>query len=439
MTVNASPSLRVRTFDTSRTALAKIAKAIASAPPVGTPQEQAAVAEILQAVGARGAAALLEYTRRFDWPQAAASRLRAAGSDLKAALSSISAAQRQVLETSIARVRSYHLGQRPSDSLHIGEDGGLLGTRFTPLDSVGIYATVASSLIMAAVPAQVAGVRRIAVATPPGRDGKGRGGVLAVAALLGLGEVYRVGGAQAIAALGLGTGTIPAVDKVVGAGNIYVTIAKRMLFGTVGIDGLYGPSELTIIADETARPDWLAADLAAQAEHIPAVGALPVVVLISPSKRIIREARAALRSHLAALKQGEKIARCISSTGAFVAVRSLREAAALANLLAPEHLQLSVREPLSSLSMIRHAGCIVLGHQTTVPISDYAAGPSHILPTGRSARFSSGLHVVDFMKRSSVIAVSPAWIERQGEVVERLANLEGLQAHARAVSIRRPG
>jgi histidinol dehydrogenase len=428
-----------RTFDTARTPIAKIAQTIAAAPPIGTAAEQQAVAAIIEAVRSRGDAALLEYTRCFDWPRAAISRLRATNSDLKAALSAVSRTQRHALDAAIARVRAYHSGQRPSDSLRIGEDGSLLGTRFAPLDSVGIYATVASSLIMAAVPAQVAGVRRIAVATPPGRDGKGRRGVLAVAALLGLGEVYKVGGAQAIAALGLGTKAIPATDKVVGAGNVYVTIAKRMLFGTVGIDGLYGPSELTIIADETARPDWLAADLAAQAEHIPVVGALPIVVLISPSKRIIRETRAALRSQLASLKQGEAIARCISSAGAFVTVRTLREAAALANLLAPEHLQLSVREPLSALSMIRHAGCIVLGHHTTVPISDYAAGPSHILPTGRSARFSSGLHVGDFMKRSSVIAVSPAWIERQGEVVERLANIEGLQAHARAVSIRRRG
>jgi histidinol dehydrogenase len=427
----------IRTFDTSRTPLAKIAQAIGAAPPVGTPAEQAAVADIVEAVRTRGDAALLEYTRRFDWPRATVSRLRATRAELKAAPASLSARDREALQFAISRVRRYHEGQRPADSLRIDDDGSVIGNRFVPLDSVGVYATVASSLIMAAVPAQVAGVRRIAVATPPGRDGKGRGGVFAAASLLGLTEVYKVGGAQAIAALGLGTKALPAVDKVVGAGNIYVTIAKRMLYGTVGIDGLYGPSELTIIADETASPEWLAADLAAQAEHVPVVGSLPVVALVSPSKRLIRQTRAALKTLLADLKQGEKTARAISQGGAFVIVRDLRQAAALSNLLAPEHLQISVREPLAILTMIRHAGCIVLGHQTTVPIGDYAAGPSHVLPTGRSARFSSGLHVSDFVKRSSVIAVSPGWLDRYGALVERLAMLEGLQAHARAISARR--
>jgi len=429
--------LRVRTFDTARLAVDKIARAIAASPPVGTPQEQAAVADIVEAVRARGDVGLLEYTRRFDWPRATVSRLRATRAQLKAAPSSLSARDREALQFAISRVRRYHEGQKPADTLRIDEDGSVIGNRFVPLDSAGIYATVASSLIMAAVPAQVAGVRRIAVATPPGRDGKGRGGVLAAASLLGLTELYKVGGAQAIAAVALGTKTITAVDKVVGAGNIYVTIAKRMLYGTVGIDGLYGPSELTIIADETASPEWLAADLAAQAEHVPVVGALPVVALISPSKRVVRETCAALKTLLADLRQGEKTARAVCESGSFVIVRDLRQAAALSNLIAPEHLQISVREPLSILAMIRHAGCIVLGHQTTVPIGDYAAGPSHVLPTGRSARFSSGLHVSDFMKRSSVIAVSPGWLDRHGDMVERLAMLEGLQAHAKAISARR--
>ena len=419
--------------------IADIAAAIAPASPVGTEQEQQAAADIVSAVRQRGDAAVLEYTRLFDWPRATAAGLRVRPREIEEAQRSISSRTRKALATAIERIRNFHQVRKPSDWLQIGPDGAVLGHRFTPVDSAAVYvpagtAPLPSSLIMGAVAAQVAGVPRIVVATPPRRDGTINPVMLATAGLLGLKEIYKAGGAQAIAALAFGTKTIPAVDKITGPGIVYVQIAKRMVFGQVGIDGLYGPSELVILADDSANPHWLAADLAAQAEHVPVAGPGPVVALVTPSRRLLTATAAALHRHV---KQfGSAVRRSIEQAGALVHVKSLDQGADLVNLLAPEHLQVSTRNPLAILPKIRHAGCIVMGHWSTVPVGDYLAGPNHLLPTGRSARFSSGLSAAEFMKASSVIGISADWLAKYGPTVRHLATLEGLTAHAQAVAVR---
>ena len=427
----------MRVFTTKDTSLDVVAEAIAPARRGADSAAEESVRRIVAEVRERGDEAVVAHSRERDWPGADAASLRIAETEIRTAADAISADDRIALERAIGRVRAFHEKQRPKDLLDPDGEGALLGWRYTPIDSVGVNAPAAvaplpSSLIMAAVPAQVAGVSRIVVITPPARDGSVNQGILAAAAMLDVIEVYRVGGPWAIAALAYGTATIPAVDKIVGPGNVYVNLAKALVAGVVGTDGFYGPSEVVVLADDAADPRLVAIDLAAQAEHWED----SVAVLVTPSRDMIEQVESALEEALKGLGRADTVRRCLERHGAAVLVRDLDEGAQLVNLLAPEHLELAVAEPQAVLPRIRHAGCILLGPDTPTAVSDYLAGPSHILPTGRSARFSSGLGVMDFLKRSSVVSVSREWLARNGPYVERLAKLEGLPAHRESVAMR---
>jgi histidinol dehydrogenase len=427
----------VRVLDTRDTPLNAVAEAIAPARRGADPDAEESVRRIIAAVRERGDDAVVAYSRERDWPGADAARLRVADTEIRAAADAISADDGMALERAIARVRAFHEKQIPKDLLESDADGALLGWRYTPVASVGInapagVAPLPSSLIMAVVPAQVAGVGRIVVITPPARDGSVNPGILVAAGLLGVTELYRVGGPWAVAALAYGTETITPVDKIVGPGNMYVNLAKAMVAGVVGIDGFYGPSEVMVLADDSADPQLVAIDLAAQAEHWED----SMAVLVTPDRGLVERVEAALEELLRKLGRADTVRRCLERHGAAVLVRDLDQGAELVNLLAPEHVELAVAEPQAVLPQIRNAGCILLGSDTPTAVSDYLAGPSHILPTGRSARFSSGLGVMDFLKRSSVVSVSRAWLERNGRFVEGLAKLEGLQAHGESVAMR---
>lgn len=398
-----------------------------------------ATRQIVEAVRLRGDEAVAEFTRKFDWPGARRDNLRTPRSQMQAALKSLGTAQRRALEAAIENARAFHGQTLPRDFLLPVAEGLVAGQRFTPVDSVGIHvpaftAPLPSSLIMAAVPAQAAGVKRIAVATPPDKRGRPQAGILAAAALLGLDEIYRIAGAQAIAAFAYGTSSIQRVDKVIGAGNIYVALAKAMVFGVVGIDGFYGPSEVVVVADESADPTIAASELLAQAEH----SSDALSVLVSWSAKLVRAVRAELEAWAKRSKQpaSRRVRESVAARAALVQTRDEGEATEVVNAFAPEHLVLMVADPAALLEKVRHAGCILMGQSSPVAVSDYAAGPSHLLPTGRTARFSSGLGVIDFMKRSSVVSVSPAWLRRFGPVVETLARMEGLPEHARSISLR---
>lgn len=427
----------MRSFTTETTPVAEIADAIAPPARAADAAAEQSVREIVTAVRQRGDEAVVAYSREFDWPQAHAASLRVPEAEIGEAADKTDERGRAALQTAIARVRAFHERQIPRDVLEPDGDGALLGWRHTPIESVGVYAPattapLVSSLIMAAVPAQVAGVPRIAVATPPARDGSVNPGILAAAAMLGITEVYRMGGAQAIAALAFGTATVSPVDKIVGPGTIYGNLAKAMVAGVVGIDGFYGPSEVVILADAQADPRFIAADLAAQAEH--QVDSL--AVLVTPCRALVKQVEVCLEQTLEHLGRAEIVRRCLDERGAGVVVRDMEEAIALANRVAPEHLELMVAEPQELMGKIRNAGCILLGSDSPTAVSDYLAGPSHVLPTGRSARFSSGLGVMDFLKRSSVVQAAPGWLARHGSDAERLAQMEGLEAHRRSVRIR---
>ena len=427
----------MRVFRTTDAPLREIAAEVSPARRGAEPAAEDRVRRIVADVRERGDEAVIAYSRGRDWPDATAATLRVSENEIRAAAESCDAADRAALETAIARVRTFHERQRPRDALEPDGDGALLGWRYTAVCSVAINAPAAvaplpSSLIMAAVPAQVAGVHRIAVITPPARDGSVNAGILVAAALLGVTELYRVGGPWAIAALAYGTETIEPVDKIVGPGNVYVNLAKAMVAGVVGIDGFYGPSEVVILADESADARLVAVDLAAQAEH----GEDSVAVLIAPHGAIIDRVSAELDRIMRDLGRAETVRRSLDRHGAAVLVRDVNEGIDLANLLAPEHLELVVADPQALLPKVKHAGCILLGSDTPTAVSDYLAGPSHVLPTARSARFSSGLGVMDFVKRSSVVAVAPPWLAKFGPQVKRLADLEGLDAHGRSVTMR---
>jgi len=423
-------------FESGTTPLEQIARQAAGSLELDTGPAQA-VRQIVTDVKQGGDAALLRYTRQFDWPEATAPGLRADQAELDAAWAGLPPSLRRALQAAVRNVRRFHERQRPTDWWELGDTGAVLGQKFTPVDAVGIYAPgglapYPSSLIMAAVPAQVAGVPRIVVASPPGQEGRLAAPLAAVAHLLGITEIYKMGGAQAIAALAYGTAAVPPVDKIVGPGNIYVNLAKTMVYGQVGTDGLYGPSELVLIADGTADPVVAAADLLSQAEH----GPDSPVCLITTSRPLLEQVAAELQRQLVQLERRSYAEQSLHECGTMALVRDLEEAAALCNLIAPEHALLMVEEPLALLPRIRHAGCILLGRSAPVTVGDYLAGPSHILPTGRTARFSSGLGVLDFMKRSSVIYTDQEWLRRSGPQAARLACYEGFGAHARAVVVR---
>jgi histidinol dehydrogenase len=399
-----------------------------------------ATAEILDAVQERGDAALMEFTARFDrWTPKDATELGVPMDHARAALAKLPAAVRDALELAADRIRTYHERQR-QDSWRVAEaDGTELGQQVTPLDRVGLYvpggkAAYPSSVLMSAVAAKVAGVPELVMVTPtPG--GEMNLPVLAAAAIAGVDRIVRVGGAQAVGALAFGTATVPAVDKIVGPGNAYVAAAKRRVFGRVGIDMVAGPSEVLVIADASANADWVAMDLFSQAEH----DEIAQAILLSPDARLLDAVEAAMRKHIATMPRRDIIRASLAARGALIRVRDLDEACALANRIAPEHLELAVADPDALLPKIRHAGAIFLGHHASESLGDYCAGPNHVLPTSRTARFSSPLGVYDFQKRSSVIRVSRDGARTLGRVAATLARAEGLEAHARSAELRDEG
>jgi histidinol dehydrogenase len=396
-----------------------------------------ATAEILEAVRTRGDAALLEYTARFDrWTPARAADLEVPLDAAARALRSLDRGVREALESAAARIRGYHERQKLESWSAREADGTVLGQQVTALDSVGLYvpggkAAYPSSVLMNAVAAKVAGVPRLIMVTPT-PDGEANATVLAAAALAGVDRIFRVGGAQAVGALAFGTGTIPAVDKIVGPGNAYVAAAKRRVFGRVGIDMVAGPSEVLVVADASAHPEWVATDLFSQAEH----DEIAQAILLSPDAALIEAVARAMDAQLASMPRKDIIAASLRNRGALVRVRDLDEACAIANRIAPEHLELAVADPEALLPKIRHAGAIFLGHQASESLGDYCAGPNHVLPTSRTARFSSPLGVYDFQKRSSVIQVSARGAQVLGRVAATLARAEGLEAHARSAEWR---
>ncbi|WP_291927248.1 histidinol dehydrogenase [Limnohabitans sp.] len=398
------------------------------------------VADILADVQQRGDAAVLDYTQRFDGLQAVdVKALEITQAELKAALDSLPAAQREALQAAANRVRKYHEAQKKASGeswSYRDEDGTLLGQKVTPLDRVGIYvpggkAAYPSSVLMNAIPAHVAGVQDIIMVVPT-PHGVRNPLVLAAACVAGVSRAFTVGGAQAVAALAYGTATIPKVDKITGPGNAYVASAKKRVFGTVGIDMIAGPSEILVLADGTTPAEWVAMDLFSQAEH----DELAQSILLCPDAAYIAEVQAAIDRLLPEMPRREIIAKSLNDRGALILTRSMEEACAISNRIAPEHLEVSSREPHRWEPLLRHAGAIFLGAFTSESLGDYCAGPNHVLPTSGTARFSSPLGVYDFQKRSSLIEVSEAGAQPLGRIAAELAYGEGLQAHARAAELR---
>jgi histidinol dehydrogenase len=401
------------------------------------PEVEATVAGILADVKSRGDAAVLEYTKRFDRSDApSVPALEVSRAELKAAAKRMPGATRKALEAAVARVRAYHRKQVAGSWRYRDAIGAELGQRVTPLDRVGIYvpggkAAYPSTVIMNAVPAKVAGVREIVMVAPaPG--GERSDLVLAAAAICGVDRVFAIGGAQAVAALAYGTATVPAVDKIVGPGNAYVACAKRRVFGVVGIDMVAGPSEVVVVCDGKTDPDWVAMDLFAQAEH----DELAQAILITPDGAFLDAVAASMERQLGEMPRREVIAQSLAKRGALIRVKDLREACEVVNRIAPEHLELSVGRPDALLPRIRHAGAIFLGRESSEALGDYCAGPNHVLPTSRTARFSSPLGVYDFQKRSSVIRIPRKAAAKLGKVAAELARGEGLTAHAKSAEYR---
>ncbi len=414
--------------------------AFASLQAAGAPDDievQAPVQAILSAVREHGDEALLDCTRRFDgWTPAGAGALEIPRAQLEAAVVTITPAQRDALLAAAERVRAYHRHQRQESWQYSEADGSVLGQRVTPLDRVGVYvpggkAAYPSSVLMNVIPAKVAGVAEIIMVSPtPG--GIENPLVLAAAHVAGVDRAFRIGGAQAVAALAYGTATVPAVDKIVGPGNRYVAAAKRQVFGTVGIDMIAGPSEVVIVADGSAPADWLVHDLFAQAEHDEQARS----ILLCPDAAYLDRVAERVAALLPGLERQAIVEAALRRHGALILTRDLTEAAALASALAPEHLELAVADPQALLPHIRHAGAIFLGAHSPEAIGDYCAGPNHVLPTARTARFSSPLGVYDFQKRSSLIGLSAAGAAALAPLAAELARGEGLSAHARSAECR---
>ena len=395
------------------------------------------VRDIIQAVKQRGDAAVVEYTNRFDRMQAAGmADLILDESRLEAALQSIPTEQRQALEISAERLRSYHQHQKMESWSYTEADGTLLGQQVTPLDRVGLYvpggkATYPSSVLMNAIPAHVAGVDEIIMVVPT-PDGEVNELVLAAARIAGVTRVFTIGGAQAVAALAQGTETIPQVDKIVGPGNIYVATAKSMVFGRVGIDMIAGPSEILVVCDGNTDPDWIAMDLFSQAEHDEDAQS----ILVSPDSAFLDKVQASIDKLVVEMERQDIISTSLTARGALIEVQDLAQAVEVANYIAPEHLELSVEDPQAMAQQIRHAGAIFMGRYTAEAVGDYCAGPNHVLPTSRTARFSSPLGVYDFQKRSSLIMCSADGASELGKVASVLARGESLTAHARSAEYR---
>ncbi|MFA6699285.1 MAG: histidinol dehydrogenase [Thiomicrospira sp.] len=395
------------------------------------------VKDVLQRVKSEGDAALLDFTAKFDrLTLSSAAELEIPRARMLKALENIPQAQRDALELAAERVRLYHERQKSDSWTYTEADGTILGQQVTPLDRVGLYvpggkAAYPSSVIMNAVPAKVAGVAELIMVVPT-PDGEVNEMVLAAAVICGVDRVFCIGGAQAVAALAYGTQSVPQVDKIVGPGNIYVATAKRMVFGTVGIDMIAGPSEILVVCDGKTDPDWIAVDLFSQAEHDEDAQS----ILVTPDADFAEQVYVSMNRLLSTMPRAQIIRTALEERGAIIVVDDMAQAIEMINLIAPEHLELSVEDPQSMLPQIRHAGAIFMGRYTAEALGDYCAGPNHVLPTSRTARFSSPLGVYDFQKRSSLIMCSASGADTLGQVAAILADGEGLQAHAASARYR---
>ena len=432
--------MNIKRFSTSDTSFDWDLKALLAFETAQDDKIDNVVADILRDVKTRGDVAVLEYTNRFDRMSAGAmAQLEISQAELQAALDGLPVDQRDALQQAAGRVRAYHEKQLMSSWTYTEDDGTLLGQQVTALDRVGLYvpggkAAYPSSVLMNAIPAKVAGVRELIMVVPT-PDGEKNQLVLAAAAVCGVDRVFCIGGAQAVGALAYGTETVPQVDKIVGPGNAYVAAAKRRVFGVVGIDMVAGPSEILVICDGKTNPDWVAMDLFSQAEH----DELAQAILLSPDAVFLDAVQASIERLVEEMPRKDIIRTSLQSRGALIKVNDLDQAAEIANYIAPEHLELSVEDPLAYSKKIRHAGAIFMGRDTCEALGDYCAGPNHVLPTSRTARFSSPLGVYDFQKRSSLIMVSSEGAQKLGRIAAKLAYGEGLQAHARSAEFRLKG
>ncbi|WP_455662017.1 histidinol dehydrogenase [Pradoshia sp.] len=401
----------------------------------GTDAQREAVRQILRDVAAEGDRALYRYTEKFD--QAALSSLMVTKEEIEEALENLPDGMLQIMEEAASNIRSYHEKQKQNSWVDLAVSGTMLGQKRTPLDSVGIYvpggtAAYPSSVLMNAIPAHVAGVERIVMVSPPGSDGRLPASVLAAASIAGVTDIYKVGGAQAIAALAYGTETIAKVDKITGPGNIYVALAKREVYGDVDIDMIAGPSEIAVLADGTADARYVAADLLSQAEH----DERACSVLVTTSRALAEQVKAEVEWQLKTLPRKKIASAAWEEFGGIYVAETMEEAIAAINELSPEHLEIQTEDAMNVTGAIKHAGAIFIGSYSSEPVGDYFAGPNHVLPTNGTARFSSPLNVDDFQKKTSLIMYSKADMERNAAKIAAFARLEGLEAHARAVEAR---
>ncbi len=393
------------------------------------------VAKILKDVQQRGDAALREYTKRFD--KADLQQLQVSEQEVQQAVATIDAELLRVMRTAAENIRNFHENQVRQGFVAAERNGVVMGQRITPLERVGVYvpggtAAYPSTVLMDVIPAVIAKVPRIVMVSPPGKDGKLAPAILAAAHIAGVGEIYKVGGAQAVAALSYGTESIPRVDKIVGPGNIYVATAKQMVYGQVDIDMIAGPSDILVVADDTASATAVAADMLAQAEHDPNAAA----ILVTTSEKLAKEVQAELPKQLQVLPRRDIAKQSIETNGKIILADTIEKAMEVANAFAPEHLELCVQEPFALLSQVQNAGSIFLGHHTPEALGDYFAGPNHTLPTGGTARFYSPLSVDDYVKKSSYLYYSKEALQAVADDVQMFANAEGLHAHAQSVAVR---
>jgi len=427
----------IRRLDTATLGAAGVARMLDRSPAAVDAEIHRRVDEIVATVRDKGDAALLDFTERFDGVSLTARELAVTRGELAAAESAVGVTTMRALRYAAERIERFHREKPPRSWRMTDALGSRLGQEVRPLDRVAVYvpggrAAYPSTVLMTVIPARVAGVKEIVLVSPPSADKSLPPAVLAAARVAGVTEAYRIGGAQAVAALAYGTETIRRVDKIVGPGNIYVALAKSRVFGDVGIDMIAGPSEVMVIADASADPEWVAADLLAQAEHDPMARA----VLLTLSRTLVDAVAAAVERQLAVLPRREIAGAALRSQGALVLTRSLEEAVEVANLLAPEHLELQVADPDTLLAEVRNAGAVFLGRYTPEVVGDYVAGPNHVLPTGGTARFASALGTEDFVKRLSVIQYAQAGLREAGPHVAELARVEGLDGHGAAAAMR---
>lgn len=395
------------------------------------------VNSVIQNIRAKGDSAVFEYTKLFDGVEINEGSFRVSDEEMEKACEAVDPKLLEVIRKSKRNIEDFHEKQKENSWITTGEDGVILGQVFRPLEIVGIYvpggtAALASSVLMNAVPAKVAGVKKVVMATPPAKDGSINPAILAAAKEAGVDEIYKMGGSQAIAAMAFGTVSVPRVDKIFGPGNIYVATAKRMVYGFCDIDMFAGPSEIMVVADETANPKFVAADLLSQAEH----DVLSAAILVTTSERLAKEVGTEIERQFSYLSRKDILDKSIKDYSAAVVVNNLEEAVGIVNEIAPEHLELCVSEPFNLLGSVKNAGAVFLGSYSSEPLGDYFAGPNHVLPTGGTARFFSPLNVADFIKKSSVISYTRKALEKIKDDIVVFAEAEGLDGHANAIKVR---